>query len=265
MNIKNEDDAILPNLGYLQLFDTAPITNTNCEPNICEQPQLDPIWIQPDHDPWSTVSFDPALGLQDVLSPIPTQTIHHQPEDQLLEDSDLLVPLLDHLLVPLPDPDAMNSINPMSFLSTTNNILDGFTPSPIPGSSTQYTGQLSKPAPPLKKTSKPPTRKQSCARTYHQQPQQTQHNTLPQPNPVKVKPKRVQKVSPTKKKVPAMLTKHTQMWVSKMTQSTQTLTDCKSNFFNTDFKKINAIMKKLDTTNPLFATPPSQALKIAQE
>ena len=50
-----------------------------------------------------------------------------------------------------------------------------------------------------------------------------------------------------------------------MAQSTQTLTDCESNFFNADFKKINAIMNKLDTTNPLFATPQAQALKVAQK
>ena len=212
-------------------------------------------WIQQSDDPWSEMSFDPPLGLQNILSPIPTRTIHHQPEDQLLEDSDLLVPL--------PDPDAMNSINPMSLLSTTNNVLDGLTPSPIPGSSKQYTGQLSKPAPPLKKISKPPTRKQSCARTYHHQPQQTKTTLFH--NQTQSKSKRVQKVSPTKKKVTSMLTKHTQTWVSKMAQSTQTLVDCEPNFINADFKKINAIMKKLDTTNPLFATPPSQALKVAQE
>ena len=93
---KNEDDAILPNMDYHQPFDTTPITNTNCEPNTCGQPQLDPIWIQPSHNPWSTTSFDPALGLQDVLSLIPAQTIHHQTKDQLLEDFNLLVPLPDH-------------------------------------------------------------------------------------------------------------------------------------------------------------------------
>ena len=257
MNILKEDNTILPTKNYPQIFDTASTTNTNCEPNNCGQPKLDPIWIQPSDDPWSEMSFDPPFGLQSIMSPIPTQTIHHQPEDQLLEDSDLLVPL--------PDPDAIHSINPISFLSTTNNVLDELTPNPIPGSSKQYTGRLSKPAPPFKKTTKLPTRKQSCARTYHQQPQQKQNNTLPQPNPVQVKQKKIQRVSPTKKKVTSMLTKDTQTWVSIMAKSTQTLVDCESNFINAYFKKIYAIMKKLDTTNPLFATPPSQALKVAQE
>ena len=50
-----------------------------------------------------------------------------------------------------------------------------------------------------------------------------------------------------------------------MNQSTQTLIDSESSFNNDDFSKVHTIMKKLDTSNPLFVTPPSQAFQVIQQ
>ena len=116
----------------------------------------------------------------------------------------------------------------------------------------------------MQKPHKPSTKKESCDRTYHRQPQQKQNRTFLHPNPIKVRSKKSLKVCPAKKKAPPLLTKDTQTWVSKSAQSTQTLIDSESSFHNDDYSKIHTIMKKLDTSNPLHVTPPSQTFQVIQ-
>ena len=154
---------------------------------------MDPIWIQPSHDTWSEMSFDPAFVLDSILSPSPAQTIHHQPQNQICEESDMLITL----------PDAIGMIDPASFLPITDSGLNELTANPVSSSSTQNTGGLFEPAP-LKQ--QPPVRKQSGSRTYNRQPQQRKNNTGPKLNPVQVRIKRVQRVSPNAKKVTTLVT-----------------------------------------------------------
>ena len=52
--------------------------------------------------------------------------------------------------------------------------------------------------------------------------------------------------------------------MSKKTEATQTFIDTESSFYNDDYSKIHAIMKRLDTSNPLHVTQPSQAFQVIQ-
>ena len=197
------------------------------------------------------------------LDTIPTQTIHYQPQLEQLGDFDALVPLPEHLLESIPD--EITALDPAPFLPNSQEDLVPIRTNPVPISSTNSTEGFSKTAPYMQKPHKPSTRKESCSMTYHRQPQQKQNRTFLHPNPIKVRSKKNLKVCPAKKKVPSLLTKDTQTWVSKMTQSTQTLIDSESSFHNDDFSKIHTIMKKLDTSNPLHVTPPSQTFQVIQQ
>ena len=49
-------------------------------------------------------------------------------------------------------------------------------------------------------------------------------------------------------------------------KSTQTVFDDEESLFHREeFNRIYTFMKRLDTTHPIFATPPYQALKVAQQ
>jgi hypothetical protein len=109
------------------------------------------------------------------------------------------------------------------------------------------------------------TKKETCARTHHRQPQQKLNRTFLHPDPIKVRAKRNLKVCPNKKKTPSLLTKTTQTWTSKNTQATQTYIDTESSFYNDNYAKIHAILKKLDTSNPLHVTAQNQILHIIQQ
>ena len=224
---------------------------------------LDPQWVQPSSNHHDGASFDLPLGLETITSPIPTQTIHYPPQMEQLGDFDALVPLPEHLLDTMPN--EITPLDPAPFLHDLQEDLVPLTTNPVPTSSTDITEGSSKTAPDMQKPQKPSTKKESCARTYHRQPQQKQNRTFLHPNPIKVRSKKNLKVCPAKKKAPSLLTKDTQTWVSKMTQSTQTLIDSESSFHNDDYSKIHTIMKKLDTSNPLYVAPPSQTFQVIQQ
>ena len=220
---------------------------------------LDPLWVQPTGHRCNGTSFNVPLG----LNTIPTQTIHYQPQLEQLGDFDAIVPLPEHFLETLPT--KLTPLDPAPFLPNPQEDLvqNGSNLVPIP--STNPTDGLSTTAPDMQTPNKPSTKKESCARTYHRQPQQKQNRTFLHPNPIKVRSKKNLKVCPAKKKAPPLLTRNTQTWVSKKTESTQTLIDSESSFHNDDYSKIHTIMKKLDTSNPLYVAPPSQTFQVIQQ
>ena len=116
-------------------------------------PSLDPMWVQPSSDPCPVTSFDLPLGLQTIMSPIPTETIHYQPRKEQLEDSDALVPLPEHLWETMPDD--ITPIDPTPFLPSLQEDLVPIKTNPVPGSSNDSTGRLSISAPNLQKPHKP--------------------------------------------------------------------------------------------------------------
>mgnify|MGYP001179193089 FL=1 len=236
----------------------ATIIGTNGAQPTGEYAGLDPLWVQPSGNHYNGTSFDAPLG----LDTIPTQTIHYQPQLEQLGDFDAIVPLPEHLLETLPN--EITPLDPAPFLLNSQEDLVPSSSNLVPIPSTNPTEGLSKTAPDMQKLNKPSTKKESCARTYHRQPQQKQNRTFLHPNPIKVRSKKSLKVCPAKKKAPPLLTKDTQTWVSKSAQSTQTLIDSESSFHNDDYSKIHTIMKKLDTSNPLHVTPPSQTFQVIQ-
>ena len=263
-------------------------------------PNLDPIWIQPEQiqqaaNSYSTMSFDPSFGLttvlshlQPALSPKPTRIIHHQPQNWSLGDSDLVIPLPESII---------NDINPTQFPAINQEGLDSITSV----SDTTYfnPGQHSRQLPLTKVPQKIHPRDQYVARHRRAQAFQRQKFTdptfvpdhlrpkiikevinqsvsnqcqpqLPLINPSqdqgkpnnKIDHKRVQKVTPKKAKAPASKKLPYQQAV----KSTQTIFDDEVPLFHRkEFNRIYAYLKRLDTTQPLFATPPYQALKVAQE
>ena len=214
---------------------------------------LDPLWVQPSSNHYDGTSFDLPLGLETIMSPIPTQTIHYPPKMEQLGDSDALVPLPKHLLESMPD--EITPLDPAPFLPSSQEDLVPIRTNPVPVSSTNSTEGFSITAPYMQKPHKPSTRKESCARTYHRQPQQKQNRTFLHPNPIKVRSKKNLKVCPAKKKAPSLLAKNTQTWVSKMNPSTQTLIDSESSFHNDDFSKVHTIMKKIGHIQPSICHP----------
>ena len=220
---------------------------------------LDPIWVQPTGHRCNGTSFNVPLG----LNTIPTQTIHYQPQLEQLGDFDAIVPLPEHFLETLPT--KLTPLDPAPFLPNPQEDLvqNGSNLVPIP--STNHTDGLSTTALDMQTPIKPSNKKESCARTYHRQPQQKLNRTFLHPNPIKVRSKKNLKVCPAKKKAPSLLTKTTQTWTSKATKATQTYIDTDASFYNESYAKIHAILKKLDTSNPLYATPHSQILHVIQQ
>ena len=113
-------------------------------------------------------------------------------------------------------------IDPDLFLPITENGLDNLIANPVPSSRNNNSGRLSDPAPIKQQL---PVRKQSWSRTYNRQPHQRKTNNGPKLNPVQIKSKKIQKVSPNAKKVTTLFTKETQTWVSRIAKSTQTFLD----------------------------------------
>ena len=170
MNNQQDDFHISAEFNPTPTTNNAVITSTYGVQTTGGHPSLDPMWVQPSSDPCPVTSFDLPLGLQTIMSPIPTETIHYQPRKEQLEDSDALVPLPEHLLETMPDD--ITPIDPTPFLPILQEDLVPIKTNPVPGSSNDSTGQLSITAPNLQKPHKPSPRKESCARTYHRQPQQ---------------------------------------------------------------------------------------------
>ena len=173
MNNQQDDFHISAEFNPTPTTNNAVITSTYGVQTTGGHPSLDPMWVQPSSDPCPVTSFDLPLGLQTIMSPIPTETIHYQPRKEQLEDSDALVPLPEHLLETMPDD--ITPIDPTPFLPILQEDLVPIKTNPVPGSSNDSTGQLSITAPNLQKPHKPSPRKESCARTYHRQPQQKQN------------------------------------------------------------------------------------------
>ena len=262
-------------------------------------PNLDPIWIQPAQiqqsvNSYSTMSFDPSFGLttvlshlQPALSPIPTRIIHHQPQNWSLEDSDLNIPLPESII---------NDINPAQFPTINQEGLDSI--NPVQDPNYVNPGQHPRQLPLTKIPQKIHPRDQIVARNRRAQAFQQKmtdptlvpnhlrprilkevkyksvsnkvqpQSLLVNPNQVQGKPKkkidqkRVPKVTPKKAKTPAP----EKMPYQKALKSTQTIFDDEEPVFHRkEFNRIYNYMKRLDTTQPLFATPPYQALKVAQQ
>ena len=222
-------------------------------------PGLDPLWVQPTGHRCNGTSFNVPLG----LNTIPTQTIHYQPQLEQLGEFDAIVPLPEHYLETLPT--KLTQLDPAPFLPNPQEDLvqNGSNLVPIP--STNPTDGLSTTALDMQKLIKPSNKRESCARTSHRQPQQKLNRTFLHPDPIKVRAKRNLKVCPNKKKAPSLLTATTQTWISKNTEATQTYIDTESSFYNDNYAKIHAILKKLDTSNPLHVTSHSQILHVIQQ
>ena len=174
-----------------------------------------------------------------------------------------MVPLPKHFLDTLPT--NLTQIDPAPFLPDPQEDLVQNSSNLVPIPSTYHTDGLSTTALDMQKPIKPSNKKETCARTHHRQPQQKLNRTFLHPDPIKVRAKRNLKVCPNKKKAPALLTKTTQTWTSKNTQATQTYIDTESSFYNDNYAKIHAILKKLDTSNPLHVTAQNQILHIIQQ
>ena len=256
MNDQPEDLHILQSNNSTPAFICAPHTNYQDAYEAVGHPDPHPTWIQSSDNSCPPPVFDPAFGLHTVMSPVPTKTIHYLPNNDQLEDSDLLVPS------PMVSPIDLEKFLPGI---SVQNELDVIVNNPVPSTSSTNTAQLSLPAPSLLQPTKPDPRKESCARTYHRQPIKKQNKTFLHPNPIQVRAKKNQKVCPTRRKVKSLLTKSTQSWVSKMDQSTQTILDTESSFNNEDFGKVHTILKKLDNTNPLYVSPPALAFQVIQQ
>ena len=173
------------------------------------------------------------------------------------------VPLPEHFLETLPN--KLTPLDPAPFLPNPQEDLVQNGSNLVPLPSTNHTDGLSTTALNMQTSIKPSTKKESCARTYHRQPQQKLHKTFLHPDPIKVRSKKNLKVCPARKKAPSLLTKDTQTWMSKNTEATQTFIDTESSFYNDNYSKIHAILKKLDTSDPLHVTSPSQILHVIQQ
>ena len=219
----------------------------------------DPLWVQPTGHRCNGTPYHVPLG----LNTIPTQTIHYQPQLEELGEFDAMVPLPKHFLDTLPT--NLTQIDPAPFLPDPQEDLVQNSSNLVPIPSTYHTDGLSTTALDMQKPIKPSNKKETCARTHHRQPQQKLNRTFLHPDPIKVRAKRNLKVCPNKKKAPALLTKTTQTWTSKNTQATQTYIDTESSFYNDNYAKIHAILKKLDTSNPLHVTAQNQILHIIQQ
>ena len=259
-------------------------------------PNLDPIWIQPGQiqqitDSYSTMTFNPSFGLttvlphqQPALSPQPTRMFHHQPQSWSLGDSDLVIPLPESII---------NNINPNQFPAGLDNITSV--------SDTTYfnPGQHSRQLPLTKVPQKIHPRDQYVARHRRTQAFQRQNFTDPASVPDHLRPKIIKEVinqsvsnqfqpqlpliNPSKgqgepdnkidhRRAPKVTQKKAKVPASKKlpyqqaNKATQTIFDDEVPLFHRkEFNRIYAYLKRLDTTQPLFATPPYQALKVAQE
>ena len=276
----------------------AQISNIDLSEN-AGYPNLDPIWIQPEQiqravNSYSNMSFNPSFGLstvlshlQPALSPIPTRIIHHQPQNWSLEDSDLNIPLPESII---------NDINPTQLPTINQEGLDGI--NPVQNTNYIDPGQHPRQLPLTKIPQKINPRDQFVARNRRAQafqqkmtdptsvPNQLRPKILKEvnytsvsnkvqsqsllvnPNQVQGKPKkkidqkRVPKVTPKKAKAPAP----EKMPYQKAIKSTQTIFDDEEPVFHRkEFNRIHYYMKRLDTTQPIFATPQFQALKVAQQ
>ena len=239
-------------------------------------PALEPIWIQDTHlqkinSDWSKMTFNPEYGLTTV-SPTSSNENQHWP---LLDDEDLLDPL--------PGFNIANA-DPTNFeKEVTQKGLDEFTPplvdeiTPVPVTFTGQTGILSrhshliKPLPMVQPSNtdhaktlqpsrqrplQPPRQKEQVEQIpNHQSPKiikrEVEFNKVPRMSSRKVKPPVSKQVLPTKR------------GGKKPTRSL--LNVMKPGFNNPDLRKLFALMKKLDTGNPINTTPPEAALMMAQQ
>ena len=140
MNNQPEDLHILQSNNSTPAFICAPHTNSQGAYEAVGHPDLHPIWIQSPDNPCPPPSFDPAFGLQTVMSPVPTKTIHYRPNNDQLEDSDLLVPS------PMISPIDLEKFLPGI---SVQDELDVIVNNPVPSTSSNNTEQLSLPAPSL--------------------------------------------------------------------------------------------------------------------
>ena len=253
-------------------------------------PALEPIWIQGAHlqpidSDWSKMTFNPAYGLE-TAPPKSSNENQHWP---LLDDADLLDSLPD---------SSIANVDPTKFEEEiTQQGLDEFTPplvdeiTPVPVTFTGQTGTLSrhnhliKPLPVVQpsntvhaRTLQPPRQRQQSPPRHKEQVGQNQATSLLRPRILKevelknVPPRIIKEVEFNK--VTRMSSRKVKPPVSKQVLPTKRggkkptkslLNVMKPGFNNPDLRKLFALMKKLDTGNPINTTPPEAALMMAQQ
>ena len=240
-------------------------------------PALEPIWIQDTHlqkinSDWSKMTFNPEYGLKTV-SPKSSNENQHWP---LLDDEDLLDPL--------PEFNIANA-DPTNFeKEVTQKGLDEFSPplvdkiTPVPVTFTGQTGILSRHSHLIQ----PLTMVQPSNTDHAKTLQPSRQRPLPPPRQKEqIKQNQITNHPPTKiirevefNKVPRMSSRKVKPPVSKQVlptkrggkKPTQSLLNVmRPGFNNPDLRKLFALMKKLDTENPINTTTPEVALMMAQQ
>ena len=229
-------------------------------------PALEPLWINSSHlqvsnNDWSKMNFDPEYGLETVPPPSFVQSNNSNQHWPLLDDDDLLDSLQESTIA---------NVNLTKLKTSTQKDLDAITPVPVSYAGTP--GNLSRhglpKGPPLMvpsinsdhaKTLQPPGQGQE--QQIDKKPitsllrpriiKEEKLNQAPRMSTREVKPPIRKQVSPNKKGVK---------------KPTKALSNAaRPGFTNQYLQKIYTMMKKLDTGNPIFTTPPEMALMMAQQ
>ena len=229
-------------------------------------PALEPLWINSAHlqlsnNDWSKMNFDPEYGLETVPPPSFDPNNNSNQHWPLLNDDDLFDSLQESTIA---------NVDIAKLKTSTQKDLDAITPVPV--SYTGPPGNLSRHGLPKGPPLMVPSMNSDHAKTL-QPPGQGQEQQIdkkpitsllrpriikeekiiqaPRMSTREVKPPIRKQVSPNKKGVK---------------KPTKALSNAaRPGFTNQYLQKIYTLMKKLDTGNPIFTTPPEMALMMAQQ